>query len=249
MTRKTKVTAIITAVTVLLISANYSNNRNVITAEYNSAEFSAESKAEEKSYDIIVESTVPILTTTTTVQTTAKLTTQITTTTNSTETTQENDYIQEYDDSEWISIDEVTISLDMDISQTTGLSKDDFVVLMTNLPYDYYGYFERNAELIWVLCQEKSVNEIAACGIIAHESGWAKVHGWGNNNYFGIRGGSYSSEEEGLRAFINLLSDKYLSESGPYYKGKTLYSVGLTYCDGNVWPGKVYGCMKLIRWY
>lgn len=147
---------------------------------------------------------------------------------------------------DWITLDEVQISLDMDISQPTGLSKEDFVKLINNLPYDKKGYFKRNAETIWSMCQEKGVNEIAACGIIAQESGWGKCHGWGKNNYFGISGGSYSTEEAGVRAFITLLGDKYLHKGGKFYKGKTLHAVGLTYCDGTKWPKAVYGCMKMI---
>jgi len=272
MTIKSKIAAITAAATIMLTCGTYFK-RNIITAEYYSAENSTESKVE----DIISDMTTKIILTevtlskttetqiTQTTYATTKSTTETITTQSTFEATVEaetnastttlnvetdiNQEKEEKDNSEWISTDDVTISYDMDIAKPTGLSKDDFVNLIANLPYDYYGYFERNAGLIWELCQQKSVNEIAACGIIAHESGWAKVSGFGQNNYFGIRGGNYSSEEEGLRAFINMLSDKYLSESGPYYKGKTLYAVGLTYCDGDVWPGKVYGCMKLILWY
>lgn len=146
----------------------------------------------------------------------------------------------------WISLDELTISLDMDVSKPSGLSKADFVTLMNMLKYDYNGYYKRNAELIWTLCQEYGMNEIFACGIIAQESGWARVAGWGKNNYFGISGGRYATEEEGLTAFIKLVGNSYLDENGKYYKGKTMHAVGITYCDGTNWPKAVYGCMNLI---
>lgn len=191
--------------------------------------------------------------------TTQATTTRATTTTSSTSTTT----IAEKQDAEdgteiindgseyepeggWISLDDLTISLDMDVSKPCGLSKEDFVTLINKLKYDYKGYYKRNAELIWTLCQEYSMNEIFACGIIAQESGWAKVAGWGKNNYFGIAGGRYATEEEGLTAFIRLVGNAYLNENGKYYKGKTMHDVGLTYCDGDNWPKAVYGCMKLI---
>ena len=142
---------------------------------------------------------------------------------------------------------ELSIYLYMDISKTTGMSKFQFVELMEELECDYQGYFSRNAEYIWELCQEYSLNELAFCGIIALESGWAQYPG-GDNNYFGIVGASYSSEQEGLESFACLLGNQYLSPDGSYYKGVTLEDVGDTYCElgGEYWSGKVYGCMLYL---
>lgn len=142
---------------------------------------------------------------------------------------------------------ELSIYLHMDISKTTGMPKFQFVELMEELGCDYEGYFSRNAVYIWELCQEYSINELAFCGIIALESGWAQYPG-GDNNYFGIVGASYSSEQEGLESFACLLGNQYLSPDGSYYKGVTLEDVGDTYCElgGEYWSGKVYGCMLYL---
>lgn len=191
---------------------------------------------------VTVESTKPQTTTevVTTTQTTVVETSQVATECTTTQTT-----AMEVAES-YIPLEELQISFDMDVSKPTGLSKEDFVKLIDNLPYDKYGYFSRNAEVFWEECNEKQVNEIFACGIAAWESGWGKTSGFGKNNYFGIRGGSYSTEEEGVKALVNLLSSKYLNENGSCYNGKTITGVGFCYCDANVWPNKVHDCMQMI---
>lgn len=135
----------------------------------------------------------------------------------------------------------VAIYPEMDISATTGMTEHQFTELMENLFCDYTGYFERNASVIWNLCQNYQINELAFCGIIAQESGWAQV-GY-SYNYFGIAGGRYGSEQEGLEAFASLLGKEYLNPNGAYYNGTTLSSVGQIYSASPDWADAVYGCM------
>ena len=71
-----------------------------------------------------------------------------------------------------ISIEEVEIAKDMDLTVRTGLSKQDFVELLSNLGVDTSGFFKENAETIYDLCAEYNINEIFFCGLIAEESGW-----------------------------------------------------------------------------
>ena len=49
-------------------------------------------------------------------------------------------------------IEDVTISRDMDLTVRTGLSREDFIKLMTDLKPDISGFFETNAGLIYDYC-------------------------------------------------------------------------------------------------
>ena len=69
---------------------------------------------------------------------------------------------------DYSSLEEVIEQMDysMDMGKPCGLSKEDFVKLMEELPYDYTGFYSRNAEFIWEMEQEYQVNAIFYCGIV-----------------------------------------------------------------------------------
>lgn len=153
---------------------------------------------------------------------------------------------------QYISIDEIEISRDMDLTQRCGVSKEDFVELMSGLRYDTSGFFEENAEIIYDLCEEYELNEIFFCGLIAGESGFniASNHRNKHNYISMMSGGSmirYGSDEEGLEAAAALLHNKYLSEGGSCYYGTTLSCVQRRFCpNSSTWVGLIYGCMSKI---
>ena len=148
----------------------------------------------------------------------------------------------------YISVEEVQEQMDyvMDLSEPCGLSKESFVKLMEELPYDYTGFYERNAEFIWEMEQEYNVNAIFVCGIIAQESGWAQYDAC-RNNYTGTMGSdgyaSFESEEEGIEYTFNNLQNGYIS------KGlTTVSSIAPTYVGytGSSWDSNVFSAMKMI---
>ena len=149
-------------------------------------------------------------------------------------------------------IDEITISKDMDLTISCGLSREDFIELMTNLKKDTSGFFEENAATIYDLCQKYELNEIFFCGLIAGESGWNISSGHRRcHNYISMMSGGkliqYSSDAEGLEAAAKLLHNRYLSEGGSYYRGKTLYSIQKIFCpNSSTWVGLIYTCMSQI---
>ena len=149
-------------------------------------------------------------------------------------------------------IDEVTISRDMDLTESCGLSREDFIELMTGLKVDTSGFFERNAGIIYDLCKEYELNEIFFCGLIAGESGWNIASGHrSTHNYISMMSGGhliqYASDEDGLEAAAKLLHNRYLSEGGSYYRGKTLSSVQKVFCpNSSTWVGLIYTCMSQI---
>ena len=110
-------------------------------------------------------------------------------------------------------IEEITISTNMDLSVSCGISKDDFNKLMSNLRVDTSGFFKRNSNTIYELCEKYEINEIFFCGLIAAESGWniASSHRKANNYNSMMSKGKlirYSSESEGLEAAAKLLHSR-----------------------------------------
>ena len=150
------------------------------------------------------------------------------------------------------SIEEIRISKNMDLTITTGISKEDFKKLMKNLKCDTSGFFYKNSDTIYDLCQKYELNEIFFCGLIAGESGWNISANHRNKcNYISMMSSKglikYSSDEEGLEAATKLLHNKYLTKGGSCYSGKTLSAIQKRFCpNSNTWVGLVFGCMKQV---
>jgi len=149
-------------------------------------------------------------------------------------------------------IEDVQISKDMDLTVRTGLSRDDFIELISKLKNDTSGFFEENAGMIYDVCEEYSINEIFFCGLIAEESGWniASNHRRTNNFISLMSNGrliSYSSVEEGLKVAAQKLHDNYLSSTGKFFHGTTLSGVKVCFCPASsTWVGAVFGRMQTI---
>lgn len=152
----------------------------------------------------------------------------------------------------YITIEEIEISRNMDLTKRCGISKEDFKTLMTNLRPDTTGFFEDNSDTIYDLCEKYELNEIFFCGLIAAESGWKISSNHRNaNNYISMMSNGklikYSTPEEGLEAAAKLLHNRYLTEGGSYYCGKTLSCVQKRFCpNSSTWVNLVYGCMNVI---
>lgn len=229
MTRcKEIIIAMLLAITLIFVIVAFESNNEAVKSEKNvhaqniTEQSEAESTAEETTQTTLVSTTEEKRTTTIKSETTAVETTC------------------------YIPIEELQIDFDMDVSKPTGLSKEDFVYLISSIPCDYCGYFKRNSDVFWEACNEMGVNEIFACAITAWESDWGRIAGWGQNNYFGIAGGNYQTEAEGIRALVTLLANDYLDESGSYYNGKTITGVSYYYCEPEEWPYRVYEDMCTI---
>ena len=152
----------------------------------------------------------------------------------------------------YIRIEDVKISIDMDLTQRTGLSRGDFIKLMTDCKADTAGFFEENAGKIYDLCEEYELNEIFFCGLISAESGWNIA---GNHrrthNYISLMSSSgliyFDSVDSGLEGAAKALHNNYLSQGGRFYYGKTLDAMRTRFCPVNPgWTGLVYGRMQQI---
>lgn len=152
------------------------------------------------------------------------------------------------------SLDEVKISRDMNLTETTGLSKEDFCELLANFKYDYAGFYERNAGAIWDLSQKYKVNEVFICGVFALESYYGaddrhvNTHNYGSIMNKDGKMVRYATDAEGIEANFKLFANCYLNPEGKYYKGVILDSIGDTYCPPTPecpsWADKVYCCMQ-----
>ena len=160
--------------------------------------------------------------------------------------------VEEAPETKYISIEEIKISKDMDLSIRCGISREDFIKLMENMKVDYSKFFAKNEGIIYDLCEKYEINEIFFCGLIAAESGWSIASSHRNaHNYISMMSSKglirYSSEEEGLEAATKLLHNKYLTKGGSCYSGKTLSAVQKRFCpNSSTWVGLVFGCMKQV---
>lgn len=153
---------------------------------------------------------------------------------------------------QYITVDQIKISKDMDLTVRCNISREDFIDLIAGVRADTSGFFEENAGLIYDICEEYEINEIFFCGLISAESGWNIA---GNHrrthNYISLMssGGliQFSSVEEGLRKAASALHNNYLTKGGRFYCGKTLESVRTRFCPVNPgWTDLVYGRMRQI---
>ena len=152
---------------------------------------------------------------------------------------------------EYTKLENVKISFDMDVSKTTGLSKEDFISLVQNMKCDRTGILGKNAGWIWECCQKYNVNEIFVLGICGIESAWCSAPQHQNtHNYSSLMTGGklipYPNDEAGFEAMIKLLGERYLTPGASFYHGATITGVGRCYCDPTSWSGKVYTCMKEV---
>lgn len=150
-----------------------------------------------------------------------------------------------------VSISQVKISRNMNLTKRTGLSRKDFIKLMSGVRADTSGFFEKNAGKIYDLCEKYSINEIFFCGLISAESGWniASNHRRTHNYISLMRNGkliSYGSVNEGLEVAAQKLHYNYLTPGGKFYHGKTLTGVKTCFCPSSSWVGLVYGRMRQI---
>lgn len=149
-------------------------------------------------------------------------------------------------------IEEVTISIDMDLTVRTGLSKEDFIKLIAGVKEDTSGFFEENAAYIYDVCEKYSLNEIFFCGLISAESGWNIAQNHRNTyNYISLMSANglikFSSVEDGLEKAAQTLHEKYLTPGGCFYYGTTLAAMKTRFCPASpTWVSLVYGRMEQI---
>lgn len=144
-------------------------------------------------------------------------------------------------------IEDVTISVDMDLTVRTGLSKEDFITLISGVKADTSNFFEENAGLIYDVCEKYQLNEIFFCGLISAESGWTIAQNHRNTyNYISLMSNKgslirFSSVEDGMEKAAQSLHDNYLTPGGRFYHGATLAGMKTRFCPASsTWVNLVY---------
>ncbi len=151
-----------------------------------------------------------------------------------------------------IPIEQVTISKDMDLTVRTGLSKEDFITLISKVEQDKTNFFEENAGFIYDMCEKYSLNEIFFCGLISAECGWDISSSHRNaNNFISLMSHKglikYPTVEEGLEKAAQTLHDNYLFPGGKFYNGATLEGMKKKFCPASkTWVNLVYKMMGQI---
>lgn len=150
-------------------------------------------------------------------------------------------------------IEEVTISVDMDLTVRTGLSKEDFITLISGVKADTSNFFEENAGLIYDVCEKYQLNEIFFCGLISAESGWTIAQNHRNTyNYISLMSNKgslirFSSVEDGMEKAAKSLHDNYLTPGGCFYHGATLAGMKTRFCPASsTWVNLVYQRMLQV---
>lgn len=149
-------------------------------------------------------------------------------------------------------IEEVKISVNMDLTVRTGLSKEDFIILISGVKQDTSNFFKENASLIYDVCEKYQINEIFFCGLISAESGWTIAQNHRNTyNYISLMSKNglirYSSVEDGIEKAAQTLHQNYLTPGGCFYYGSTLAGMKTKFCPASsTWVNLVYQRMQQI---
>lgn len=149
-------------------------------------------------------------------------------------------------------IEEVKISKDMDLTIRTGLSREDFILLISKLKEDTSNFFKENAGLIYDMCEKYQINEIFLCGLISAESGWNIEQAHRKTfNYISLMSNGklikFTSVENGIEKAAKTLHENYLIPGGRFYYGSTLKGVKTKFCPASAtWVNLVYQRMEQI---
>ena len=149
-------------------------------------------------------------------------------------------------------IEEVRISKDMDLTVRTGVSREDFIILMSGVKQDTSNFFKENAGMIYDVCEKYQLNEIFFCGLISAESGWTiESNHRRTHNYISLMSGGklikFASLQEGLDKAAQTLRDNYLTPGARFYYGSTLAGMKTRFCPASsTWVNLVYQRMEQI---
>ena len=159
------------------------------------------------------------------------------------------------------------VNLEMDLTQKSGLTLEDYKRILKNNNSDKNKIFENNYDAFYNIEQKYNINGVFLASIAIHESGWGTSRiAVDKKNLFGF--GSYDSSpyessytfntyEEGLEVVARALIKNYLNAAGTivfdgetatgaYYNGPTLPGVNVRYASDQNWNIKVFSKMLYL---
>ena len=161
----------------------------------------------------------------------------------------------------------LSLNKDMALNSPSGLTKDDFVKVLSRHSEDENHIFENNAKLFYDMENRYNINGIFLAAIGIHESNWGRSEiSIRKKNLFGY--GSYDespfassytfdSYEYGIELVAKVLVKYYLNEEGTsiydgetavgtHYNGPTVEGVNIKYASDPEWADKVFAIMKSL---
>lgn len=132
-------------------------------------------------------------------------------------------------------VGELPAELPYDAFTTTGISSEGFDAILVGTGLEGCGVYFQEVE------SQYGINGLFAVSVAKVESNLGESNlAKKKNNFFGMLGCSFSSKEEGILAFGELISES------SYYQGKTIEQIAKTYCPPtwSKWAGDVKWCME-----
>ena len=161
----------------------------------------------------------------------------------------------------------VNVNKEMKLNSPSGLSKEDFIKILSNHQEDTNKIFEEHAEFFYDVEQKYNINGIFLASIAIHESNWGtSTISIQKKNLFGY--GAYDenaytssyifeSYEYGIELVAKILVKDYLNEEGTeiynneiatarYYNGPTVSGVNIRYASDSNWSTRIYEIMHSL---
>ena len=159
------------------------------------------------------------------------------------------------------------VNIDMELNQSSNLTKDDYKKIFTGLSQDTNSIFEDNYEVFYDMDKKYNINGIFLASIAIHESNWGtSTIANDKKNLFGY--GSYdrnpyeysyqfSEYSDGIETVAKALAKYYLNPvgtkicddefaEGTYYNEPTVKGVNIRYASDEEWHSKVFRYMELL---
>ena len=157
------------------------------------------------------------------------------------------------------------LSYDMDISEPSGFSLEQFRTVLQNKASDRNKIFENNCDYFYYAEQEYGINGVFLASLAIHESGWGTSRiALDKNNLFGYQaydGSAYSSAKvfsdysEGIDLVARVLMKYYLNSNGEsiyggdiadgrYFTSPTIKGVNKYYASDPNWANSIYKIMS-----
>lgn len=161
----------------------------------------------------------------------------------------------------------ITVSFDMPLNCKSGLTREDFVRVLSNNPKDKNKIFEDNAGLFYDIEQRYNINGLFLASIAIHESNWGTSNiAMQKRNLFGYGAYDFSAYESattfesyqyGIEYVAKSLVKYYLNErnsliyegeaaAGTYYNGPTVSGVNVRYASDPNWCNRVFEIMQAL---
>lgn len=149
-----------------------------------------------------------------------------------------------------------SLSRDMDLSKTSGLTLNDFKTIIGYDSKDKNQIFAQNVEAFYNAEQKYKVNGVFLISLGIHESGWGTSYlAKEKKNLFGYKAydrdpinsaQDFETYEDCINTVAEALSKNYLTPSGSFYYGTTVEAVNTKYASDNNWHNGVYSYMEYL---